>query len=88
LAVILDARTLQSPPESGARASYDGHKRKWGSKTYIAVDTLGHLVAKDCERLPETLIGLHLLAFVCVPLQKAEPLLHVQSTLSSGRRRR
>ena len=27
-AVILDGRTLQSTPESGARAGYDGHKRK------------------------------------------------------------
>src|SRR3954454_18548687 len=44
-AVILDARTLQSTPESGARAGYDGHKRKRGSKTHIAVDTLGHLLA-------------------------------------------
>src|SRR5919202_356348 len=27
-AVILDGRTLQSTSESGARAGYDGHKRK------------------------------------------------------------
>src|SRR5262245_61390718 len=27
-AAILDSRTLQSSPESGARAGYDGHKRK------------------------------------------------------------
>src|SRR5207302_4148703 len=44
-AVILDARTLQSTPESGSRAGYDGHKRKKGSKTHMAVDTLGHLLA-------------------------------------------
>jgi transposase len=44
-AVIFDARTLQSTPESGARAGYDGHKRKKGSKVHAAVDTLGHLVA-------------------------------------------
>jgi transposase len=44
-AVILDARTLQSTPESGARAGYDGHKKRKGSKTPIAVDTLGHLLA-------------------------------------------
>src|SRR5919205_239642 len=44
-AVILDGRTLQSTPESGSRAGYDGHKRKRGSKTHIAVDTLGHLLA-------------------------------------------
>jgi transposase len=44
-AVIFDGRTLQSTPESGARAGYDGHKRKKGSKTHAAVDTLGHLLA-------------------------------------------
>jgi hypothetical protein len=42
---VLDARTLQSTPESGARAGYDGYKRKKGSKVHIAVDTLGHLLA-------------------------------------------
>lgn len=44
-AVILDARTLQSTVESGARAGYDGHKKKKGSKVHLAVDTLGHLLA-------------------------------------------
>lgn len=44
-AAILDARTLQSTPESGGRAGYDGHKKKNGSKIHIAVDTLGHLLA-------------------------------------------
>jgi transposase len=44
-AAIFDGRTLQSTPESGQRAGYDGHKRKKGSKTHIAVDTLGHLLA-------------------------------------------
>ena len=44
-AVILDGRTLQSTPESGGRAGYDGAKRKKGSKVHIAVDTLGHLLA-------------------------------------------
>jgi len=43
-AAIFDSRTLQSTPESGERAGYDGHKRKKGSKTHIAVDTLGHLL--------------------------------------------
>lgn len=43
--VILDGRTLQSTPESGARAGYDGYKRRKGSKVHIAVDTLGHLLA-------------------------------------------
>ena len=44
-AAVLDGRTLQSSPESGARAGYDGYKRKKGSKVHIAVDTLGHLLA-------------------------------------------
>ena len=44
-AVILDARTVQSTPESGAGAGYDGHKRRKGRKTHVAVDTLGHLLA-------------------------------------------
>src|SRR5262249_19667923 len=44
-AAILDARTLQSTAESGARAGYDGHKRRKGSKVHAAVDTLGHLLA-------------------------------------------
>ena len=44
-AVILDGRTVQSTPESGTRAGYDGHKRRKGSKVHIAVDTLGHLLA-------------------------------------------
>ena len=44
-AVILDSRTMQSSHESGARAGYDGAKRKKGSKVHVAVDTLGHLLA-------------------------------------------
>lgn len=44
-AAIFDARTLQSTPESGERAGYDGYKRKRGSKVHLAVDTLGHLLA-------------------------------------------
>jgi transposase len=44
-AVILDSRTVQSTPESGARAGFDGHKKRKGSKVHVAVDTLGHLLA-------------------------------------------
>ena len=44
-AAILDGRTMQSTPESGQRAGYDGYKKKNGSKVHIAVDTLGHLLA-------------------------------------------
>ena len=38
-AAILDTRVLQSSPESGARAGYDGHKRRKESKVHAAVDT-------------------------------------------------
>lgn len=44
-AAILDSQTMQSTPESGARAGYDGHKRRKGTKLHLAVDTLGHLLA-------------------------------------------
>jgi hypothetical protein len=42
---ILDSQTLQSTPESGHHAGYDGHKRKRGSKVHAAVDTLDHLLS-------------------------------------------
>jgi hypothetical protein len=32
-AAILDGRTLQSSPESGARAGYDGHKQRRGRRS-------------------------------------------------------
>jgi transposase len=44
-AAVLDSRTLQSSPESGGRAGYDGAKRRKGSKVHLAVDTLGPLLA-------------------------------------------
>lgn len=44
-AAIFDSRTLQSTPESGRRAGYDGAKKRKGSKVHVAVDTLGHLLA-------------------------------------------
>jgi transposase len=44
-AAIFDGRTIQSTAESGERAGYDGHKRRKGSKTHMAVDTLGLLLA-------------------------------------------
>jgi transposase len=44
-AMIIDSRTLQSTPASGARAGYDGHKRKNVSEVHLAIDTLGHLLA-------------------------------------------
>jgi transposase len=45
-AAVIDARTSQSRPEGGARAAGDNsHKKRWGSKLHLAVDTLGHLLA-------------------------------------------
>jgi len=44
-AVVMDGRALQSTPESGGRAGFDGHKKKHGSKVHVAVDTLGNLLA-------------------------------------------
>src|SRR5262245_232144 len=44
-AAIFDSRTMQSTPESGGRAGYDGAKRRKGNKVHLAVDTLGHLLA-------------------------------------------
>jgi transposase len=167
-AAIFDGRTMQSTPESGARAGYDGHKKKKGTKIHMAVDTLGNLLtllatpaneqeraqvaelaeavqevtgehgevafvdqgytgadaaeaadehgirlevvklpeakrgfvllprrwvversfawaarfrrlARDYERLSETLVGLHYLAFVCLMLHRAIPLLIASS---------
>jgi transposase len=44
-AVIFDSRTVQSTPDSGAEAGYDGAKKRRGRKVHLAVDTLGHLLA-------------------------------------------
>jgi transposase len=41
---VIDSRTIQSTPESGARAGYDGAKKRKGSKVHAAVDTLGNLL--------------------------------------------
>lgn len=52
-AAIFDSRTLQSSPESGQRAAYDGAKQRKGSKTHIAVDTLGYLLALTVTPIDE-----------------------------------
>ena len=47
-AVIFDGRTVQCSVESGARAGYDGNKKRKGTKgtkAHLAVDTLGHLLS-------------------------------------------
>jgi transposase len=93
-ATIYDARTLQSSPESGGRAGYDGHKRKKGSKVHLAVDTLGHLLAlqvtaaNEQERAQvrkladavQEVTGDHVeVAFVCLMLHRAASLLAIGS---------
>jgi transposase len=45
-AVVLDAATRPSTPASGARAGWHGDKRRNGSTVHLAVDTLGHLLAR------------------------------------------
>jgi transposase len=52
-AAILDSRTIQSTPESGSRAGYDGAKRRKGSKVHLAVDTLGLLLALNVTAADE-----------------------------------
>jgi transposase len=44
-AVIIDSRTVQSTPSSGADAGFDGAKKRKGRKVHMAVDTLGNLLA-------------------------------------------
>jgi len=44
----------QSNPESSDRAGgYDGAKRRKGSKTHLAVDSLGHLLALHMATVDE-----------------------------------
>ena len=68
-AVMLAARTLQSTPESGARAGDEGGKRRKGRKVHLAVATLGHYLAllvtpaKEADRAQG--------AELCEPLQAA-----------------
>jgi transposase len=68
-AAILDSRTMQSTPESGARAGYDGAKRRKGSKVHIAVDTLGHLLALKVTSADEQ--DRAQVADLCASLQEA-----------------
>src|ERR671915_326150 len=44
-AAIFDSRTIQSTPESGWQAGFYLAKIRRGSKVYMAVDTLGYLLA-------------------------------------------
>lgn len=48
---MLLSRTVRSTPGSGARAGYDGAKRRKGSKVHATVDTLGHLPTHEIPNL-------------------------------------
>lgn len=75
-AVVFDGRTLQSTPESGARAGFDGHKKK-GSKVHMAVDTLGNLLsllvtpANEQERAQVAQLTKHVQEITCDKVQIA-----------------
>jgi len=45
MAAVIDSRTVQFTPESGARAGCVVYKRRKGSKVHVAVDRLGRLPA-------------------------------------------
>jgi transposase len=64
-----------------AKRGYVLLSRRWVVERNFAWAARFRGLAKDYERLPRTLIGLHLVALVCLLLQKAGPLLHVHCTL-------
>jgi transposase len=68
-AAIFDSRTMQSTPESGGRAGYDGAKRRKGSKVHAAVDTPGHLLALHVT--PADVAGRERVAALCEAVQEA-----------------
>lgn len=63
-AVCINSRTLQSTPESGARAGYDGTKRRKGSKVHIADQGDREQVAALAEQVQEVTGGAVALAYV------------------------
>ena len=91
MAAIFDSRTLQSTPESGARAAQQAEThgirlevikveeakrgfvllpRRWVVERSFAWAARFRRLARDYERLPETLAGLHYLAFVILMLKR------------------
>ncbi len=55
--------------------------RRWVAERSVAWAARFRRLAKDYERLPETVLGLHFVAFVCLLLHRAGPLLQVHNTL-------
>jgi len=50
-AAILDSRTLQSTPESGRWAGFDGHKKRKGSKVHLAGHTMLYITRRNASQL-------------------------------------
>ncbi len=65
----------------GAKRGFVLLPRCWVVERSFAWASCFRQPAKDYERPPETLIGLHFVAFVCLMLQRAGPLLQVHNTL-------
>ncbi|HRK30091.1 MAG TPA: transposase [Tepidisphaeraceae bacterium] len=90
-AAIIDSQTLQSTPESGHRAGYDGAKRNKGSKIHIAIDTFDHLLSlrvtlsDEQERAHVKKIAKHVQR---VTGKSVELITLIRATLARGRRRR
>src|SRR5262249_53076962 len=55
--------------------------RRWVGERSFAWAARVRRLAKDYERLPQTLAGLHFVAFVTLLLHRAAPLLQVHNTL-------
>jgi hypothetical protein len=74
LVVFLDSlsakdRVAFEGEDPGTRAGWDGHKRRKGSKTHAAVDTLGHLLALHVT--PASAQERHQVAIPAVAVQAA-----------------
>ena len=81
-AAILDSSSLKSSPESGTWAGYDGAKRgfvllprRWVVERSFGWMSRFRRLARDYERPATTLAGLHFVAFACLLLHRALPIL-------------
>jgi len=69
---------------SEARRGFALLPRRWAVERSFAWAARFRRLGRDYEPLPETLIGLHFVAFVCLLLQKAGALLQGHNTLRPG----
>ena len=58
--------------------------RRWVVERSFAWTTRFRRLVRDDERLPETLAGLHFVAFVCLMLSRALPALLASSSRAPG----